>query len=117
MATRNPTRHRSAVTLTIPAGNEAFLRRVIAAARDGVREDLDDHGYSLQLRADLLLEEASYAALLDAVDRREVVPGDDLRNALDQLATAVDSGNEYDRVVTEHDVLAALRAQLEAELR
>jgi hypothetical protein len=117
MAVENPTRDSCVVTLTIPAGNEAFLRRVIAAARDGLGEDLDDHADRLRRPVtELLREEMALLALLGALEEGEVVPGPELRATLARLAAAVDRDNEYDRVVAEHEALADLRAQVEASL-
>jgi hypothetical protein len=114
MSCPNPTGDGRAVPLSIPAGNEAFLRRVIDAARDGIREDLDRHGDRLRAsRSELLLEETAYAALLGGVDLRRIVPDDEIRAALRGLAESVDRENEYERVVFEHRALADLLAQLE----
>jgi hypothetical protein len=59
------------------------------------------------------LEDAAYASLLTALDRRWIVPDDELRSALARLAESVDHDNEYSRVVFEHDALHDLIAQLE----
>lgn len=113
MANPNPTGDDSAVALTIPAGNEAFLRRVISAARDGLRDELERFADQLQEpRSRLLLEETAYAGLLDALDRGQVVPEEELRTALARIGEAVDRGNEYDRVVCEHDAIHDLLDQL-----
>jgi hypothetical protein len=114
MAIADPTGGGHAVALQIPAGNLPFLRRVIRAARDGLRDDLDRFGDELQQpRCRLLLEDAAYATLLVALDRRWIVPDDEVRAALSRLAASVDRGNEYARVVAEHDALHGLLGQLE----
>lgn len=115
MATDKPTGDGCAVPLTIPAGNVAFLRRVIRAARDGLREELERFGDRLKKapRSGLLLEEAAYVSLLDALDRGRVVPDDELRGVLAQLAEAVDHENEYARVAFEHNALRGLLVQIE----
>jgi hypothetical protein len=101
------------VALEIPPRNLPFLRRAISAARDGLRDDLERFADQLQQpRSSLLLEDAAYATLLTALDRRWVVPDDELRSALDRLAESVDHGNEYSGVVFEHDALHGLVAQL-----
>jgi hypothetical protein len=113
MAVENPTRDSCVVSLTIPAENEAFLRRVIAAARDGLGEDLDEHADRLRNPVtDLLREEMALLSLLGALDEGEIVPGPQLRETLARLAESVDRENEYERVVAEHDALAQLRAQV-----
>jgi len=113
MSCQDPTGDDRAVTLAIPAGNEAFLRRVITAARDGLRDELEQFGDRLgEPRNKLLLEEAAYRSLLDALDRGRVVPDDELRAAVVQLAEAVDRENEHARVSFEHDALHGLLGQL-----
>ena len=113
MSCENPTGDDNAVALAIPAGNEAFLRRVINAARDGLRDELEQFGDRLdEPRTTLLLEEAAYCGLLNALDRERVVPDDELRAAVVQLAASVDRENEYERVVFEHDALQDLLSQL-----
>jgi len=117
MANENPTGDGRAVALQIAAGNEAFLRRVIGAARDGIREELDRFGGQLQApRSELLLEETAYAALLGGLDLGRVVPDPEICEALRRLAEAVDRDNEYDRVCFEHRALADLLAQLEGRV-
>lgn len=116
MATDNPTGDGRVVSLTIPAGNVRFLCRVIGAARDGIREELDR--YSDQLRAPkskLLLEETAYAALLGGLDLGRIVPDDEIRLALRRLAESIDRENEYERVCFEHDALHGLLGQIEGE--
>jgi len=113
MATENPTGDGCAVSISIPAGNEAFLRRIISGAQDGLRDDLGQSDERLrEPRTKLLLEDAAYAALLDGLDQGRVVPDDELRAALARLREAVDRENEYGRVVFEHEAVADLLAQL-----
>jgi hypothetical protein len=114
MSCANPTGEGYALALSIPAGNLPFLRRVIHAARAGLKDDLDRFGDELQQpRSALLLEDAAYATLLVALDRRWVVPDEEVRAALSRLAESVDHDNEYARVIAEHDALHGLLAQLE----
>jgi hypothetical protein len=114
MANRNPTGGGCAVALKISAGNLPFLRRTISAARDGLRDDLERFGDQLQQpRSSLLLEDAVYATLLTALDRRSVVPNDELRAVVARLADAIDRDNEYERVVFEHDAIHGVLAQIE----
>jgi len=116
MADQHPTGGRHAVALEILTGNLPFLRRVLTAARVGLREDLDRFGDELrQPRSKLLLEDAAYAELLVALDRRWIVPDDELRAVLRRLAESVDHDNDYARVVAEHDALHGLLNQIEGE--
>lgn len=113
MATENPTGDGRAVSLSTPAGNKAFLRRVISATQDGLRDDLAQHGDQLcEPRSGLLLEDAAYAALLDGLDRGAIVPDNELRATLARLGEAIDHENEYERVVFEHEAVAGLLTQL-----
>jgi hypothetical protein len=115
MATENPTGDGCVVTLTIPAGNGPFLRRVIRAARDGLREELERFGDRLkEPRSRLLLEETAYVSLLDALDRGRVVADAELQGVLARLAESVDNENEFARVVFEHNAVRELLVQIEA---
>ena len=117
MSCANPTGGGHAVALEIPAGNLPFLRRVIGAARAGLRDDLDRHGDQLQQpRSKLLLEDAAYAELLVALDRRWIVPDDEVRATLSRLGESVDRDNQYPRVLAEHEALHGLLAQLEGQV-
>lgn len=114
MSCANPTGDDCAVALDIPPGNLPFLRRVITAAQEGLREDLEGFAGQLhQPRSRLLLEDTAYVTLLDALDRRWVVPDDEVRAVLARIAESVDHDNDYVRVATEHDALHGLLAQLE----
>ena len=116
MADQNPTGDGCAVARQIPAGSLPFLRRVITAAQEGLRDDLDRFGEELeQPRSKLLLEDAAYTVLLTALDRGWVIPDDELRAVVSRLAESVDHDNEYPRAVAEHDALHGLLASLESE--
>ncbi len=113
MANENPTDDSHAVVLTIPSSNVSFLRSVVTAARDGLREDLDDFAGRLQepeshLRAEL----AAYGQMLRALNGVPVNSGPTLLDTLTDLAETIDEGNEYARVVTEHDAIHGLLAQV-----
>ena len=103
-----------AVALAIPPGNRIFLRRVVSAAQEGLREDLDRFGDQLPQARDVLLkEDAAYGALLEALDGRWIVPNSELRSVVSRFAESIDRDNEYARVVTEHDALCDLLDQLD----
>lgn len=113
MATENPKDDGRFIRLSIPARNEAFLRRAFGAARDGIREDLDRFGDRLQApRSELLLEETAYAALLGGLDLGRIVPDPEICAALRRLAESIDRDNEYERARSEHDALDDLLRQL-----
>ncbi len=114
MSWTNPTGGGGVVALKIPAGNLPFLCRVIDAAREGLRDDLDRFGDRLrQPRTKLLLEDAAYATVLDALNCGRIAPDGELGAVVSRLAESVDHDNQYRRVVAEHDALRDLLGQLE----
>jgi hypothetical protein len=112
MANQNPTRRGSAVTLNIPADQVRFLRGLFKSARAGVRQELKEYPKQLKEPARVRREDAVYRRLLAALDELVIVPDNDLRAVLGDLAKIIDSGNEYSRVVTEHEALHGLLDQL-----
>lgn len=112
MATHNPTGRGAAVALKIPADQVRFLRSVFAMARDGIRDELTEHQDALREPARLRREEAAYGRLLTALDELVIVPDDDIRVVVGELAQTIDKSNEYERVVCEHDALAGLIGRL-----
>ena len=111
MADQNPTGRGDAVALKIPADHLAFLRRTFESARAGVREELRDFPKRLNTQR-LQREEAAYTRLLEALEQRATVPDRDALDILSDLAGIIDQTNEYRRVVSEHDALHGLLAQL-----
>jgi hypothetical protein len=114
MADQNPTGRGAAVALNLPADQVRFLRSVFAMARDGIRDELTEHPDELREPARLRREEAAYGRLLTALDELVIVPDAEVRAVIDVLAQTIDTSNEYERVVTEHDALASLTRQLGA---
>lgn len=57
-------------------------------------------------------EEAAYARLLAALNELVIVPDRDVLDVLADLAQVIDTGNEYSRVVEEHEALHGLLARL-----
>jgi hypothetical protein len=112
MADSNPTGTDSTVALTIPPDHAAFLRTVFKMARDGIRAELSEHLDRLREPARVHREEAIYDRLLAALDTGSIVPDRDVRDVLGDLATVIDSGNEFKRVITEHDALHGLLGQI-----
>lgn len=60
-------------------------------------------------------EEAAYGRLLTALDECVIVPDGDVRGVVRTLAEVIDQGNEYSRVVFEHDAFHGLLSVLEPE--
>jgi hypothetical protein len=112
MADENPTGRGSAVALSIPADQARFLRGTFRSARAGIRDELREYPKQLKEPTRLRREEAAYGRLLAALDELVIVPDNDLRTVLSDLAQVIDSGNEYPRVVTEHEALHGLLDQL-----
>jgi len=112
MAEQNPTGRGAAVVLKLPADHVRFLRAVFTDARAGVRDELAGYPDRLGNPGNLRREDAAYGRLLAALDEMVVVPDADVRDVLGDLAGIIDRGNEYRRVVTEHEALHGLLAQL-----
>ena len=116
MSCINPTGGGDAIRLKIPAGNLPFLRRVFGALVEGIKDDLDNHRRELrQPQTSLLMEQRVYGWLLAAVETGSADRGHlpAMRGVLKGVSEIIDAGNEYDRVVFEHDALAGLVRQLE----
>jgi hypothetical protein len=113
MADENPTGRGSAVALNVPADHVRFLRGLLKDAREGLRAELTDHPKQLKDPARLRREEAAYGRLLAALDELVIVPDDDVRSVLGDLAKIIDGDNEYRRVVAEHEALHGLLAELD----
>jgi len=109
MADENPKGRGAAVALQIPADH---VRIVFQMALRGIREELDDYPKQLKEPARLRREESAYGRLLVALDELVIVLDSDVQDVLADLAGIVDRGNEYSRVVEEHEALHRLLAQL-----
>jgi len=112
MAKENPTGRGAAVALSIPADQVRFLRSTFEQARAGVREELREHPGSPSRAATLRREDAAYGRLLAALDECVIVPDDDARVVVGDLAKIIDTSNEYERVVSEHEALHSLLGQI-----
>jgi hypothetical protein len=114
MADENPTGRGSTVVLSIPADQARFLCSTFEKARAGVKDELEEFPHQLDPER-LQREEAAYGRLLAALDKRAIVPDQDVRDVLGDLAGVIDESNEYRRVVAEHEALYGLLAQLRGE--
>ena len=114
MADQNPTGAGDAVVLKLPADHVRFLRSTFEMAQDGVRDELRDFPERIDSNR-LHREEAAYGRLLMALDVLVIVSDADVRAVVGDLAKVIDAGNEYERVVFEHDAIGELAAQLEGE--
>ena len=115
MADENPTGRGAAVALHLPADQVGFLRGTFADAREGVQDELRHHSGELKDPTRLRREETAYGRLLTALDECVIAPDADARALVADLAEVIDQGNEYSRVVFEHNALHGLLAVLEPE--
>ena len=111
MANENPTGRGVAVALKLPADHVRFLRETFEDTLDGVKDELESAKQPKDPKR-LRCEEATYGRLLAALDELVLVPDDDVREIVGRLVRIIDSSNEYERVVTEHDALNGLLLQL-----
>lgn len=115
MADENPMGRGTAVALDLPADQVGFLHGTFADAREGVQDELQHHPGELKDSSHLHREEAAYGLLLTALDECVIVPNADVRAVVVDLAEVIDQGNEYSRVVFEHNAFHVLLAALEPE--
>jgi hypothetical protein len=111
MADQNPTGSGAAVALEHPSDHIGFLRSTFEKAQAGVKDELEEFPDQLDPER-LQREEAAYTRLLAALDELVIVPDRDALDVLGDLAGVIDQGNEYSRVVTEHEALHSFLAQL-----
>jgi hypothetical protein len=111
MASDNPTGSGAAVALDLPVEHVRFLRGVFEKARDGISDELEEFPDQLDPKR-LHREHAAYGRLLTALDELVIAPDHDVREVVGDLAQIIDQGNEHKRVVSEHEALYGLLAQL-----
>jgi hypothetical protein len=114
MADLNPTGRGAAVALKLPADHVRFLRSTFEMAQDGVRDELRDFPERIDSNR-LHREEVAYGRLLMGLDVLVIVPDADVRVVVGDLAQAIDAGNEYQRVVFEHEAFDELARRLSGE--
>lgn len=101
------------VALSLTDRQRRYLRRALRDCKAGREDDLRTH--PRHRNADRWrTNAAAYGRLIAGLDAGEIVPDDEVRRLLDELAEAVDHEEEYERIVFEHDALAALREQIGA---
>lgn len=115
MATQDPTGRGYAVVLKIPADQVRFLRTTFRIAREGVKDELETYPERLSAPDRLRREQDAYGRLLMALDELVIVPDNDVRRVVEDLSRIIDAGNEYERVVSEHEALNYLRERLGGE--
>ncbi len=111
MADQNPKGRGAAVALDLPVDHVRFLRGVFEKARDGIGDELEEFPDQLDPKR-IHREHAAYGRLLTGLDELVIVPDHDVCDVVGDLAGVIDRGNEYRRVVTEHEALHGLLDQL-----
>jgi hypothetical protein len=113
MANENPKGDGGTVALDLSEEQRRFLRGALADCRAGREDDLrthPDHPNACCWRSNA----AAYGRLISGVDAGTIAPDAEVRRLVHELAEASDREEEYERVVFEHDALAALREQIGA---
>jgi len=113
MAENDPTKGATPVRLDLEANDREFLQEVLEMARDGVRDELSEHGPQVHNPQRLRREQAAFERLLTGVEQRRILPDPDAIAVLHELAEIIDSSNDFRRVVAEHAALHGLLATLE----
>lgn len=113
MAGTDPMGGAAIVALNLTDKQRLYLRRVIRDCKAGREDDLrtyPEHRRAGRWRADA----NAYTRLIVGLDSREIAADAEVRRLVRELALATDREEEYERVVFEHDALAALREQIGA---
>jgi hypothetical protein len=113
MADSDPTGGGDPIALALSDRQRRYLRGALSDCKAGREDDLQthpDHPNAGRWRTDA----AAYGRLIAGLDEGEIVPDAEVRRLARELAEASDHEEEYERVVFEHDALAALREQIGA---
>lgn len=111
MATENPKGGEETVALELSDRQRQFLRRAFTDCKAGREDDLKtqpEHPNAARWRT----EADAYGRIIAGLDVGAIVPHTEVRRLVDELVEANDREEEYERVVFEHDALAALREQI-----
>jgi len=112
MVSQNPKGDRPSVAVNLPDPQLVRLREIFSFCLGGVQEDLKAPG-RLSGPEKARRDADAYQHLLVALDGGRLVPEPDIARAVREVAASVDLNNEYERVVTEHEALHGLLAQME----
>jgi hypothetical protein len=113
MATDNPTGGERPVPLSIPPAQTGFLRRELIGFKSGLEDDAETYPHRSGTRQ-WLADAAGYGRFLIGLDAGEIISDDHLRLLISEWAEAHDGAEHYQRVVFEHDAIAALSEQIGA---
>ncbi len=112
MAGSDPTNDTAASCFGLSQRDRKFLQELLTMVHDGASDELaecDDRRRAARLRQ----EQSAYGQLLAGLEGGRVDARPGLISVLRELAGIVDAGNEYRRVVAEHDALQNLIGSLE----
>jgi len=113
MARTDPTGGGENVALSLTDPQRHYLRRALCDCKAGREDDRrtdPNHPNADRWRSEV----AAYDRLIAGLDAGEILPDDEIRRLAAELAEASDHEEEYERIVFEHDALAALREQIGA---
>ena len=113
MATENPKGVGEMIALVLTDDQRQFLRCALTDCKSGREDDLKTRPMApnaARWRAEI----ETYARIVAGLDSGTLVPDAEIRRLVRELAEANDREEEYERIVFEHDALAALLAKLEA---
>ena|ERR1700742_2560215 len=113
MATENPTGGERAVPLSIPPAQTEYLRGELLGLMAGLEDDAQTYPGQPEARR-WIAEAEAYGRLAAGLDSGEVVPDERVRRLVREWAEAHDRAEHYERVVFEHDAIAALSEQIGA---
>lgn len=109
MADQNPTRRLRLVTLKMFPTHRRFLAKTLDDCREGLVFDLRCYRRLLPDPAQAEREAAIYGRLVKALRcGGSVVPDDEVRRMVRELAETIDACNEYERVVSEAEAFSHL---------
>jgi hypothetical protein len=115
MAAKNPTGEKRAMPVDLPPSHVSILLSGIDACLEGVLGDLESPE-RLRDPARSRREAIAYERLLAGLERGVVVvPDENARKAIEEMAVASDDTDNYVEVIANHDALHGLLAALEGE--
>jgi hypothetical protein len=102
----------SQIHLTIPPADVGLLRDWFTACAEGRREDAEREP-GAAANADRLAEAEAFEQLLNALSTARINPTPAVRDAVANLARAIDKDNDYETAVREHEAVHRLLVQIE----
>jgi hypothetical protein len=108
MSCSQPTGGTEAVALDLPDSQRKILRGTLTSCLEGVSEDLRQPE-RVPDPEKAQREAGAYRRLLAALDAGEIIlPDDAAREAVEEMALAVEEDTNYREIIAEHDALFGL---------